>query len=185
MVRRLALGLAVFAFSASAAAQTPSPDPLAPLRGLIGRWQGTSDRQPGRATVEREYTPMFGSRFIQMRNRSTYAPQDKNAKGEVHEDLGVFSLDARRNRLVLRQFHTEGFVNQYILDAASQRLVFTTEAIENIASGWRARETYLILGPDEFEEVFELAEPGKDFELYSRARFKRAPGNNDADIPPF
>jgi hypothetical protein len=29
------------------------------------------------------------------------------------------------------------------------------------------------LGPDQFEEVFELAEPAKDFEVYSRARFKR------------
>ena len=30
------------------------------------------------------------------------------------------------------------------------------------------------IGPDEFEEVFELAEPGKDFALYSRATLKRA-----------
>jgi hypothetical protein len=28
-------------------------------------------------------------------------------------------------------------------------------------------------GPDELEEVFELAEPGKDFTVYSRARLKR------------
>ena len=28
-------------------------------------------------------------------------------------------------------------------------------------------------GPDEFEEVFELSETGKPFELYSRARLKR------------
>jgi len=187
MVRQLALGVAVFAFSASATAQTSSPDPLAPVRGLIGRWQGTSDGEPGRATVEREYTPLFGSRFIQVRSRSTYAPQAKNPKGEVHEDLGVFSFDSRRKRLVLRQFHTEGFVNQYILDPGSRvdRSVFTTEAIENIAPGWRARETYVMLDPNEFEEVFELAEPGKDFELYSRARFKRAPASNDADILPF
>jgi hypothetical protein len=28
-------------------------------------------------------------------------------------------------------------------------------------------------GPDEFEEIFELAEPGKPFEQYSRARLMR------------
>jgi hypothetical protein len=39
--------------------------------------------------------------------------------------------------------------------------------------GLRARETFVVLGPDEFEEVFELAGPGKPFELYSRARLKR------------
>jgi hypothetical protein len=75
----------------------------------------------------------------------------------------------------LRQFHVEGFVNQYVqnADSAAPRLVFTTESIENIPAGWRARETYVVLGPDQFEEVFELAEPGKEFELYSRARLKR------------
>ena len=58
---------------------------------------------------------------------------------------------------MLRQFHVEGFVNQYAQDSesSSQKLVFTTESIENIPAGWRARETYVVHGPDEFEEIFE------------------------------
>ena len=60
-------------------------------------------------------------------------------------------------------------------DSSSTRLVFTTESIENIPAGWRARETYVVHGPDEFEEIFELAESGKAFELYSRARLRRQP----------
>jgi len=52
-------------------------------------------------------------------------------------------------------------------------VVFTAEATENIPSGWRARETYIVHGPDEFEEVFELSEAGKPFEGYSRARLRR------------
>ena len=74
---------------------------------------------------------------------------------------------------MLRQFHVEGFVNQYVQDAesSSQKLVFTTESIENIPAGWRAREAYVVHGPD--EEIFELAEAGSPFELYSRARLKR------------
>ena len=65
--------------------------------------------------------------------------------------------------------------SQYLQDGDSSatKLVFTTESIENIPAGWRARETYIVHGPDEFEEVFELAEAGKPFELYSRARLKR------------
>lgn len=43
----------------------------------------------------------------------------------------------------------------------------------NIPPGWRAWQTYVIHGPDEFEEIFELAEAGKPFELYSRAWLKR------------
>ena len=41
--------------------------------------------------------------------------------------------------------------------------------------GYRARETYTYINESEFEEVFEMAEPGKDFVLYSKARLKRIP----------
>jgi len=37
----------------------------------------------------------------------------------------------------------------------------------------RARETYTGIGPDSFVERFELAEPGKEFELYSETSFHR------------
>jgi hypothetical protein len=40
-------------------------------------------------------------------------------------------------------------------------IVLATEGRENIPAGWRARETYKILGADELVEVFELAEPWK------------------------
>jgi hypothetical protein len=162
----------------SAVARTQSSaadDPLAPLAGLIGRWSGTTEGQPGKGTVEREYSRILGSRFIQVRNRSSYPVQDKNPKGEVHEDMGVFSFDKGRKRIVFRQFHIEGFVSHYLADAEQKpgTLVFSTEAIENIPAGWRARETYILSGADQLEEVFELAGPGKDFELYSRNRLTR------------
>lgn len=54
------------------------------------------------------------------------------------------------------------------------RLVVESEAIENIPLGFRARETYVFNGGDAFEEVFELAEPNGDFEVYSHNRFARA-----------
>lgn len=154
---------------------TATRDTLAPVAALVGRWSGTTEGQPGKGRVERDYDRVLGARFIQVRNRSTYPPQDKNPKGEVHEDIGIFSFDSARKRIVLRQFHTEGFVNQYVLDpdAPSGRLVLTTEAIENIPAGWRARETYVFTGSDQVEEIFELAEPGKDFEVYSRNRLAR------------
>lgn len=155
--------------------QGAAVDPLQPLAFLVGRWEGSSEGQPGTGTVQREYTRMLNSRFIRAQNRSVYPPQDKNPKGETHEDFGVFSFDKSRGRAVFRQFHVEGFVNQYVADADPQpgKVVFSSEAIENIPPGYRARETYVVVGPDEFEEIFELAEPGKPFELYSRARLKR------------
>jgi hypothetical protein len=151
---------------------TPS---LAALDPFIGRWRGTTEGQPGKGTVEREYTRVLKSRFVRATNRSAYPPQDRNPKGEEHEDVGLFSVDRARKRIVLRQFHVEGFVNQYVQEGgtAAGTLVFVTESIENIPAGWRARETYTWFGPDEFEEVFELAAAGKPFEVYSRARLTR------------
>jgi hypothetical protein len=156
-------------------AQPAAPAPLAPLDWLIGRWHGTQEGQPGKGTVEREYSRALRSRFIEARNRSVYPPQEKNPKGEEHEDLGFFSADRARKQILFRQFHVEGFVIQYVLQPVEKpgRFVFVSEAIENVPSGFTARETYTLLGADEFEEVFELAESGKDFEVYSRSRLKR------------
>ena len=156
-------------------AQEPATDPFSRVSFLVGRWQGTAEGQPGKGTVRREYSRVLNGRFIRVVNRSEYPAQEKNPKGEIHEDEGYLSVDRSRKALVLRQFHIEGFVNQYVEDPASPaaRIVFTTEAIENIPAGWRARETYVVHGPDEFEEIFELAEGGKPFAVYSRSRFTR------------
>jgi len=152
------------------------PDVWEPLKYFVGSWEGTGKGQPGDAKVEREYQFVLNGKFLQAKNKSTYLPQEKNPKGEVHEDWGLFSYDRSRKQFVLRQFHVEGFVNQYALDTKasnSKTLVFVTESMENIPAGWRARESYRILNDDEFVEVFELAAPGKEFEVYSENRFKR------------
>ncbi len=171
------LVLATLAGSSLAAAPTATPSPWERMRFFLGSWTGTGQGQPGESKVERQYRWTLNNRFIEVTNRVTYAPQPRNPKGEVHEDQGMLSWDRRRHRFVLRQFHVEGFVNQYVADsltAGADSIVFTSESIENIPPGFRARETYRILGPDEFVERFELAEPDSGFALYSEARLRRA-----------
>lgn len=151
-------------------------DAWEPFKFFVGIWEGTGTGQPGVSRVQREYRLVLNDRYIQVQNKSTYDPQPKNPKGEVHQDWGMMSFDKGRKNFVFRQFHGEGFVTQYVRTSASadgKTIVFTSESIENIPAGFRARETYKILGPDEFSEVFEIAEPGKDFELYSEAHFRR------------
>lgn len=176
MIGFVLCSLVLFLVPVAVAGQpSTASDPFEHIAFLIGRWEGTSEGRPGKGTIQREYTRVLNSRFIRAQNRNVYPAQEKNPKGEIHEDEGWFSFDRARKRVVLRQFHVEGFVNQYVEDPGSLpgKLMFTTEALENIPAGWRARETYVVHGPDEFEEVFELAEAGKPFELYSRARLKR------------
>ena len=152
------------------------PDPWSALRLFVGEWQGDVNGEPGNGKAQRRYAFTLNDRFIQISNTSVYPPQEKNPKGEKHEDIGFFSYDRAAKKFVLRQFHIEGFVNQFIEETISgdgQTLTFVTTAIENIAPGWRGRETYRFLNPDEFIETFALAEPGKNFMTYSETHFRR------------
>ena len=156
--------------------QSKQPDPLNPLRLFIGKWEGDSQGQPGVGKMEREYAFVLRNRFIQVTNKAVYRPQEKNPKGETHEDLGFFGYDRALKKVILRQFHVEGFVVQYSLESISEdgrSFVFTSTAIENISPGWVARETYRFLSNDEFIETFALAGPGKEFETYSETRLRR------------
>ncbi|MFN8271986.1 MAG: hypothetical protein U0U33_17090 [Chitinophagaceae bacterium] len=148
-----------------------------PMNFFIGSWVGEGKGEPGNGKYERTYSWALNKKFIQVNNKSTYPPSDNNKqKGEVHEDIGFISYDGMRNSFMLRQFHIEGFVNQYKLESISadgKTIVFISEAIENIPQGYRARETYTIINQDEFAEVFEIADPGKDFAVYSEAHLKR------------
>jgi hypothetical protein len=152
-------------------------DPWEPLRIFIGKWEGEVKGEPGTGKAEREYSFVLNERFIHIVNRSSYLPQEKNPKGEQHEDIGFFSYDKSAKKITLRQFHIEGFVNQFNAESISKdgrTIVFVSTAIENIAPGWRARETYRILSDNEFVETFALAKPNQDFNTYSETHFRRA-----------
>lgn len=147
-----------------------------PLEYLVGKWEGTGNGKPGASKVQRQYSFILSDQFLQVQNRSVYEPQPKNPKGEIHEDWGMISFDKSRKQFVFRQFHVEGFVSEYVMTSISadaKTIVFTSESIENIPLGWRARETYQMVNRDEFIEVFELAGPGKDFEVYSEGHLYR------------
>ena len=175
MLRRLLLVLILIPVVLWAQESTKQ-DVWEPLKFFVGKWEGEGDGRPGVSKAEREYQFVLQDKFLEVRNKSVYEPQESNPKGEVHEDWGFFSYDANRKKFVLRQFFVEGYVNQYVLDSLSsdgKTFIFVTESIENILSGWRARETYRILNENEFTEIFELAAPDKDFEVYIENHFKR------------
>lgn len=151
-------------------------DPWAQVRFLEGDWTGVAAGEPGVGTVHRSYQFILGYRFLHERNVSAYTPKQPNTPGEVHEHWSFISFDKVRKRLVLRQFHEEGFINQYVAadeTGAPGKLVFESESFENLGGNWRARETYEFSGADAFSEVFELAEPGKEFHVYSKTVFQR------------
>lgn len=171
----LAMWLLIAASSVIAAGEA-APDPWAPVRFMLGNWQGEAQGDPGKGVVQRSYTFVLDNKFVEERNVSRYQATSPGKEPEVHEHRSFMSYDKARKTLMLRQFHEEGFVNLYAMNAAISsptRLVFESVSFENFSSEWQARETYEVISNDEFVEIFELKPPGKEFEVYSRNHFRR------------
>jgi len=173
MKYRRILSLVVL-WAISAVAQ---PDPWAPVRVFEGKWEGTVAGQPGKQSSSREYQFVSNGAFLWQRDHSVYEARSPQDAPKVREDFGYFSYDKLAKTLVWRQFHSEGFVNEYRLESVSpdgKGFEFVTVRIENLPPGWRAKKSYRVLSADEFEETFSLVPPGKEFSAYTVALLKRA-----------
>jgi hypothetical protein len=167
------------ALAAGLISSSPQPASLdfRRLSTFVGSWKGQDSGVPGEGTGDRTCRLVLGDNFLLCENTSTYPPQEKNPKGEVHQDWTLFSYDAGRDRFVARQFNIERFVNQLVMDAqasSEDRWVFVSESSENTPEGTRVRLTYVFQGEDRFEETFEVGWPGKELEVYVRNRWTRA-----------
>jgi hypothetical protein len=143
--------------SLSLQAASPASDIWSPVRFLLGQWSGTAAGEPGEGTVTRQYDFVLSDKFIHETNKSVYTAKEKDKHNEVHEHFSYISYDKARKLIVMRQFHVEGFVNQYVLNptlATTKKVDFESERFENFSNEWRARETYDIVSADEFVETF-------------------------------
>ena len=173
MKRPLFLTITITAIAFNAIAQT---DPWATVRVFEGKWEGSITGTPGKQFSSREYHFELDGKFLSQRDRSVYEPKSPGAKPETREDFGFFSYDSSLKKIVWRQFHSEGFVNEYTLDSVSadgKSFEFVTTKIENQPQGFRAKKVYRLVSANEIEETFWLAPPGKGFEEYTLAHLKR------------
>ena len=147
-----------------------------PLAFLIGDWTGEEEGRAGRGRGTRTYEPILDDVFLHARNRSVFEPQERNPDGETHQDWQIYSYDKEIERIVLRQFHSEGYVHRYVHDPEDEEgdWVFVSQEIEN-APGMRAKLVLRRLDDDAFEEIFYLAFPGGDLTEFLRNRWRRAP----------
>ena len=148
-------------------------DMWASFKFLEGKW---IDEKPGVSKVTQMYEFIFSKKYLQMRTKAVFEPTEKSPKGEVHEDLGIFSYDQARKTFVFRQFHIEGFVIQYILEKRDERTnewTFISEQIENAPSGTKAKEVFKFINEHEIEQSFYVAWPDKDYVCYALNKLKR------------
>jgi hypothetical protein len=151
-------------------------DIWAPFEFFIGEWTGTGEGKSGESKIEVQFRLVLNRQFLMVKHHSEFKPPEEGPKGETHEDIGYISYDHARNKFVFRQFHIEGFVNQYVLDSLSadgRVMVFESEAVENGPPGLRARLTHEIIGEDEYRSAFELAGSDGNFTCYIENRLRR------------
>ena len=143
---------------------------------LAGDWRGVGEGEPGTSASERHIEPVLGGRFLRADGRSVYPRQERNPNGEIHTQMDVWSYDAARDAIVLREFDDLGFAATYVMDTESStedRLVLIGEHLENVPQGWRARYAFAFVPPDEFHETLELDADGQGFTPYVTNRYLR------------
>lgn len=154
------------------------PTGLARLDWILGDWKGEGHGDPGDSSSERHAQKILNGKFVQVAGRSVYEKQEKNPKGEIHEQTDVWSYDRSRKTLTLRQFDSLGFATTYVLDAAvsdSGRWVLNGEVLENVPRGWKARYIYTLTSASQYEETLELDTDGKGFKPYVTNVFRKQP----------
>lgn len=181
--RMVALGVGAFCILAIAgcrAAPTAevstsvAGDHWGPLRLLVGTWDGAIDGRLGTGTGVREYELILDENFLLFRHASVRMPQELSPAGDHHRELSIFSYDADRETIVLREFFVEGVVSRYTCDVEGSTVICVAEDIEN-GAGMQARLTLDIHDAYSFDEVFELAFPGEELSVYFTSRWTRRP----------
>jgi hypothetical protein len=154
-------------------------NPLDPMDFLIGDWSGTgSGFGNEKSRIESRFLWVMNGTYIEVINDSKFDPTDKKPEGENHIDRGFIIYDRIREKIILRQFNSEGYVNQYILsDSLSDdsTLVFETESIENLPNG-KARWTIKRISESEYETTFDVSFTGDEYSCMGVNHLKKRPG---------
>lgn len=146
------------------------------MKLFVGKWEGKGEGKSGVSKVTKDFQFVLNEKFLQLKTNAVFEPQEKNPKGEVHEDWGFFSFDQSRKKFVFRQFHVEAFIIQYILEEISNEgktIVLKSEHIENGPPGLEAKLIYKFIDDDTLEEGFYLGFAGKDLDCYITNLLKR------------
>lgn len=166
------LFLAAFLFVLVISVVGEQVDQWVNLRYLIGTWK----MEKSDVTNIQHYSFLFNGKFIRMKTRAVFKPTAKKPKGEIHEDLNIFSYDSTSDTLMLRSFYSEGFVNIFTLSDVSEDgkiLTFTTRAAENAPEGTKAKLILQKISDTEMIEKFFVAWPKKDYTCITENHLKK------------
>jgi len=142
---------------------------LQSLDVLIGEWQGTGKGFGNNTSViNSSFTWVMDNSYIEVQNESFFKATEKKPAGDHHIDKGYISYDKIRKTVVFRQFNSEGYINQYVLDSTStkDRLVFKSENIENFMPGGSAEWIIDFTSKNKITTTFNVIFPGKKAQCF-------------------
>jgi hypothetical protein len=157
-------------------AQAAPSDPWAPVRFLVGEWQGAISGDQGTGTATRRYRFILSSQFLQERNMASFPPQALHPDGTVASHASFLGYDTARKVLVFRLFREDRYNGTYAFSAAGStptRLVFESVQLDNAPASAKAREILEVVSPTEHVEILETTEGDKPLSVHSRILFKR------------
>jgi len=176
-MNKFALALACLIGTAiPAQAQAAPSDPWAPVRFLVGEWQGGIAGEQGTGKATRRYRFILSSQFLQERNMASFPPQPLHPDGTVASHASFLAYDTARKALVFRLFREDRYNGTYAFSATkstSTRLVFESVQLDHAPASTKAREILEVISPTEHVEILETAEGDKPFSVHSRIPFKR------------
>ena len=156
---------------------------LETLRPLVGEWVGTLDGKDGSGTVRRSVAFALDGKFLYERTTATlFASGGRPSRTEAH--WGLFSYDEKRGVIVLRRFHQNGSVYQFVLNhemSDGSTLTFDSESVENADRKTKVRLS-LSHSPEWLVETVGSRPSGQRIvSLDSASRFDRYQGERCAD----
>jgi len=107
-----------------------------------GNWSSVPEACVGIGKADRVYQMVVDSNYLHISNTAYFQPDSTHKTGSDHHDWGLLSYDQIREKIILREFNSEGFVIHYMIDSISKdgkTYTFLSESIENLAEGWQAK----------------------------------------------
>ncbi len=145
-------------------------DVWAPLRPLVGKWEGKGKVPKGEADQQVEWKFIFGGKYLQATSLSV-------AVGDRHQDVGYFSYDRARKKFIYREFLSEGYVNTYVARFSDDKktITLTSESIENGPPTMKALVKIKIDG-DKLSNTLSLGMGDKPMKVCVEGKLRRVKG---------
>ena len=151
------------------AAPAMAADDWGPVQFLIGKWTGEGSGQPGNGAGAFSLLPDLQGKVLVRKSFAEY-PAAGGKPATRHDDLMIVYRQPGSAELRAAYYDSEGHIIAYVVQAVEGGVAFVSDSPRDQA---RYRLTYVAAGKDRAHLKFEIAPPGKDFNVYLEAGIRR------------